>query len=113
MNRKQRRKVRELKKAVKDDDLEFVTGQIGDPGMHDADAVAMLAGEAAGAIPNGTRIVKAKSEPGDTTPDGAGGKVLSSVYNAEIGPYIFYFLEWDHTPGVPVGCLGWKIARAS
>jgi hypothetical protein len=41
MNRKQRRKVRELKKAVKDDDLEFVTGQIGDPGMHDADAVAM------------------------------------------------------------------------
>lgn len=112
MNRKQRRKIKELRQAARDGELELVTGQLGDPRMADADGFGMLSGQAIGAIPNGTRIVKAKSEEGDTTPTGAGGKVLSSVYDQTVGPYIFYFVEWDHTPGVPVGCIGWKVARA-
>lgn len=35
--------------------------------------------QAKGAIPNGTRIVKAVSEPGDGTPDGTLGTVLGSI----------------------------------
>lgn len=65
-----------------------------------------------GAIENGTRIKKVRSEEGDATPIGSLGTVLASLKDEEVSPRTFYFVEWDHTPGVPVGLLDWKIAPA-
>ncbi len=80
--------------------------------------VVMIPGEAEGAIPNGTRIIKNAIEVGDGHKVGALGTVLAShgplgfknregVERTDYG----YFIEWDDTPGVPVFVCGYKIER--
>jgi hypothetical protein len=78
----------------------------------------LLTGAAAGAIPNGTRIHKTRHEPGDATPLGTGGVVLASHVAPVLDPLppgvpqqpaFLYFVEWDTTPGVPVGVSDYKI----
>jgi hypothetical protein len=68
-----------------------------------------------GAIPNGARIVKVKSEVGDANPVGTLGTVLGSIRApAEVGrrfPGVvyFYFVEWDSMPRMAVGVFNTKI----
>jgi hypothetical protein len=77
--------------------------------------------QAEGAIPNGTRIVKARGESGDATPLGVGGVVLGSLAGGHLGERApdgtlveyGYFVEFDNRPGFAVGVIDWKIARAS
>jgi hypothetical protein len=65
-----------------------------------------------GAMPNGTRIRKCHSEPGDSTPDGAEGTVLGSMSHPEIfDGIIVYFVEWDWAPRHAVGTLYRKIEK--
>ena len=69
--------------------------------------------QAQGAMPNGTRIVKVKEEAGDKHKLGDEGVVIGSVSHPEVmdgAPA--YFVEWDDMPGVPVGVVGYKIAKA-
>lgn len=81
----------------------------------DADGMAFISGEAPGAFPNGTRVVKCNSgEKGH--PDGTRGRILASHSVAEFAPQFLetmgpfsYFVEWDPTPGVPVGCGSRKV----
>lgn len=75
-------------------------------------------GQAPGAIPNGARVVKRNSEPGDSQPDGALGRVLGSLkVPAEIavrwGTAYLYFVEWDALPGVAVGVISTKIDQTA
>lgn len=86
--------------------------------------------QSAGAIPNGTRIVKAEAEEGDSQPVGTLGTVLGSL-----GPFppeaaaeakaklvakglpprdvtFAYFVEWDTLPRTAVGVMDWKIKEA-
>lgn len=73
---------------------------------------AFIEGEAEGAIPNGRRVRKARSEPGDGTPIGTKGTILSSVRDDSVSPWPFYFIEWDSRTGAPVGTIGWKVEEA-
>jgi hypothetical protein len=66
-------------------------------GLHERD-------EAPGAIPNGTRIRKVKSHPGDSHQDGALATVLGSVHHPALG--FGYYVEWDDTPRVAVFVAG-------
>lgn len=66
--------------------------------------------QAVGAIPNGTRIVKTKSEPGDSHPDGTPGTVLGS-FRVDDQP-AFYFVEWDCKPRIAVALAGHRIKEA-
>ena len=61
--------------------------------------IAFEEGPAPGAWPNGTRVRKTQSDPGDTHRDGAPGTVRGSIGPAEM---IGYFVEWDDLPGIPV-----------
>jgi hypothetical protein len=76
-----------------------------------------LEGEAAGAYPNGSRILKVESEEGDGTPVGVGGRVLAShdvrdvvVPGLDREVSYFYFVKFDDFPH-PVGIADWKIGR--
>lgn len=71
--------------------------------------------QAEGAITNGTRIVKANSEPGDGNADGAPGVVLGSlaVDVLQLGPRIAYFVEWDARPRMAVFVADSKVTPAS
>lgn len=63
---------------------------------------------AAGAMENGTRIVKAAEDAtGDFTPIGSLGTVLGSMLHPKLG--IAYFIEWDDKPKLAVACVHWKI----
>lgn len=76
--------------------------------------------QAEGALPNGTRIRKSWSEPGDTTPVGTEGVVLGSLPCPnklpdkpdlpESGGF-FYFVEWDNRPKTAIGMVARKIER--
>jgi hypothetical protein len=80
--------------------------------------------EAAGAIPNGERIVKATFEEGDSQPIGAPGTVLGSLPTMPaiadeakergIRPpdAYWYFIEWDARPRWALSVVDWKIRRA-
>lgn len=75
-----------------------------------------IEGEAIGAIPNGKRIRKHQSEPGDSTPNGTEGTVISSItvpddMREEFGGKFFYWVEWDDKPGMPVGVLDKKVTQ--
>src|SRR4029077_9693244 len=61
--------------------------------------------QAEGAWPNGTRVVKAKGDPGgsDTTANGMTGVVLGSIRMPEINDDVFYFIEWDDKPLIAIG----------
>lgn len=74
-----------------------------------------LPGQAEGAYPNGTRIVKVRKEAGDLTAIGVKGEVIAShdvkeidMPNKREGTEFFYFVKWD-TFEYPVGVLDWKI----
>lgn len=88
--------------------------------------VLWMTGEAPGAYPNETRIVKVMSEPGDSHTNGAQGKVVGSLGPVTkdmlegvpgmpqemIGGYL-YWVMWDDMPGVGVGVGGYKIAAVA
>lgn len=65
---------------------------------------ALFHDDAPGALPNGTRIVKCNSTPGDTHPDGHPGTVYSSMASPEElkkeRPDVDYgyFVIWDGFP---------------
>jgi hypothetical protein len=68
--------------------------------------------QAEGAISNGTKVVKVRSEKGDTNPVGTTGVVIGSMGGQLHGkPIIGYFVFWDHAPGVPVFVADFKIER--
>lgn len=73
--------------------------------------------QAAGALPNGTRVVKHNSEPRDGTPDGTPGVVLGSgcATFPEAGgeTVFFYWIEWAHRPRVAVGVMATKLRKAN
>lgn len=78
------------------------------------EAVGMLVGvEAKGAIPNGARFEKNRSEPDDMHAKGDRGTILGSHYidpQAEgLEPMIGYFVEWDNMPGALGFVIGSKI----
>ena len=73
-----------------------------------------IPGSVAGALPNGTRIRKVNSQPGDGHADGDQGTVLAShgpVEVPDLGTELLYFIDWDSHPGVPVGTIGSKIDK--
>lgn len=65
--------------------------------------------EAAGAWPNGTRVCKLGSDPGDTHKDGAPATVVGSVGPDEDGTF-GYFVRWDDLPDLHVFCTGTRLA---
>lgn len=60
--------------------------------------------------PNGARIQKARSEPGDSTPLGTMGTVLGSVRDPDKA-YCGYFVEWDNRKCVAVLVVEWKLSK--
>ena len=72
--------------------------------------------QAPGAIPNGTKIVKAVREAGDTHDVGARGTVLGSYKSPGGLPgalariKYWYFIEWDDNPKAAVGTVDFKVA---
>lgn len=78
---------------------------------------ALTRDQAPGAIANGTRIVKAESEPGDTNPVGTRGVVLGSIDVSDIAlpelkrpaEQFVYFVEWDSLPRHAFFMVDWKI----
>jgi hypothetical protein len=87
---------------------EYVPGEVGQ----------YIEGEAEGAYPNGTRIMKVDAEDSDSTPIGTGGYVLSSLATPPGFPQpdpahhvaFFYFVKWDSFEQ-PVGIADWKIGK--
>ena len=70
--------------------------------------------QADGAIPNGTRVRKVVSDPGDTHPVGSVGIVLGSFAAPEPVPAFehvrhFYFIEWQQHPRVAMGITDFKV----
>ena len=73
--------------------------------------------QAEGALPNGTRIEKVNSEPGDGHQDGAAGTVIGSIGPVEIPDSTYryaYFVAWDEDPGagLPVGIREGRVKAA-
>ena len=68
--------------------------------------------EAPGALPNGTRVCKVNSKPGDANPDGTLGVVLGSfpIEDPESPARHFYFIEWTGMPHVACGITDFRIA---
>lgn len=62
-------------------------------------------------IPNGTVVYKTNSKKGDTHPDGAQAKVISSYGPIVIEkvPQFSYLVEWDDMPGQHVFVIGRRI----
>jgi len=78
-------------------------------------AVLSFNGQQEGALPNGARVSKTNSEPGDGHQDGARGTILGSVADPdnadpEIAKQIGYFVEWDDRPGLPVAIASHRIS---
>jgi hypothetical protein len=72
--------------------------------------------EAWGAIPNSTRIVKCRTERGDSVLDGSLGIVLGSLRGPQLATpmgivELCYFVEWDALPRCAVAVIELKIAR--
>jgi hypothetical protein len=70
--------------------------------------VAYITDQADGALPNGTRVVKCTFEKGDKHAIGDLATVIGSIRHPT-DPRMFYFVEWDDMPGVPIGVIGTKI----
>jgi hypothetical protein len=64
----------------------------------------------ADAIPNGTRVVKVRTDAGDAHPLGSLATVLGSMGHPKVGNG--YFVEWDARPRWAVFVAGDKIAPA-
>lgn len=70
--------------------------------------------QAAGALPNGTRVIKCNSEPKDKHADGTRATVLGSIASPEVmGGMVMYFVEWETHPRVAVACLQTKLRPAN
>jgi hypothetical protein len=75
-----------------------------------------IEGEAEGAYPNGTRVIKIDAEESDSTRIGTKGTVISSVDASDVEIEgvrritYFYFVMWDDFPA-PVGLADWKIGK--
>lgn len=84
--------------------------------------VSMVVGEAEGAIPNGTTVVKVRDDPADRHTIGDKAIVLSSfgptredqadMPGFEGAGEFAYFVEWDDLRGVPIFIRGNKIKEA-
>lgn len=75
-----------------------------DPETHGE--VLYVPGQAEGAVPNGTRVRKVRSEPGDTFEDGVEGVILAShMISGEFG----YFVAFDEYPEVPCFIVGHRL----
>jgi len=61
--------------------------------------------------PNGTRIKKILSEPGDGNSVGTFGTVLGSIGHPDVG--VGYFVEWDTFPRYAVWVSEGKLGLAS
>jgi hypothetical protein len=59
--------------------------------------------QAAGAWPNGTRVMKTGSDETDKHGDGARATVVGSFATGEVIVAFCYFVEWDDMPGLPMG----------
>jgi hypothetical protein len=71
---------------------------------------AFTRAQAPGAMPNGSPIIKAASEKGDSTPGGTRGVVLGSFKHPEVmGGATLYFVEWSNRPRVACAVIDWKI----
>lgn len=73
---------------------------------------AFTRAQADGAIPNGTRVVKVNSEPGDGNPDGETGIVLGSFRTRVVPGYeedVCYFVEWRLYPNTATATLGRRL----
>jgi hypothetical protein len=69
--------------------------------------------QATGALANGTRVVKARSEAKDKTPTGTPGIVLGSYRHPDImNNVILYFVAWASAPRIAVACVEWKLRAA-
>lgn len=72
--------------------------------------IGYIRGQHPDAIPNGSRVRKAITEPGDAHEAGALATVLSSVGGPVDGQdRILYFVEWDDTPGIPCAIADYRI----
>lgn len=70
---------------------------------------AFTRNQAPGAWPNGSKVEKIKTEKGDAHTIGERAVILGSIYEPKVGPHVMYFVEWDRSPGVAIGCIGWKL----
>ena len=82
--------------------------------MWEAGPVVYTRNQAEGALPNGTRIEKVNSEPGDGHQDGAAGKVIGSLQAVPSPGFperYVYFVAFDENPaaGVPVGIVEGRV----
>ncbi len=77
--------------------------------------LALLTGQAPGAIPNGAGVIKQNSESEDGHPDGTRGVVVSSLRTPNdmrddgFDPF-FYFVDWGE--GIPIGTMSSKVKEA-
>lgn len=71
---------------------------------------AFTRAQAAGAIPNGSTILKTAQEEGDATPLGTSGVVLGSISHPAVADgALCYFIEWANRPRAAVAVIGWKV----
>lgn len=63
-----------------------------------------------GAWPNGTRVRKIKSDPGDQHSDGTLATVIGSMGHPSLDQVI-YCVEWDPLPRVAIAVIGSRIER--
>ncbi len=74
--------------------------------------------QAPGALATGTRVIKARSEPGDTFPDGLGSigpgpdvPVPTPHGSVPPGAYV-YFVEWEPRPRCAIAITSTRIDAA-
>jgi hypothetical protein len=68
--------------------------------------------QADGALPNGSRVVKIKTDPGDGHPLGSLATVVGSIgvpIGKEFADPYFYFVVWDARPRIAVGVASGKL----
>jgi len=92
-------------------------------GYEDGWTGAFTRHQADGAIPNGTTVVKLKTETieGDMNPEGTRGTVLGSIDGMLIDPEMskrfnarfMYWVEWETRPKTAIAVVDRKIAKLS
>jgi hypothetical protein len=100
-------------------DLHFCSGEcmnhFTENSPDDETTAFYLTTQVAGAIPNGSDVVKVNSEPGDCHPDGTPGVVVGSagpVYMEKFGrEMLAYFVQWDGNVAVPIGTIDIKVKK--